>query len=150
MNKVKLEFSANSENVKLARILAAAYVTPLNATVDEISDIKTALSEAVTNSIIHGYDGGTEKDIVAVTFCCNEQELTIEVIDKGVGIKNVESAREPLFTTRPEMERSGLGFTVMESFMDKVELLKNDGGGVKLVMYKKIGAMKPGVRAAND
>ncbi|MCL2577343.1 MAG: anti-sigma F factor [Defluviitaleaceae bacterium] len=140
-NKVKFEFAAISENTALARVVVAAFITPLDPTVGEISDIKTAVSEAVTNAIIHGYGENSQSvnDTVVTIALQNElRTIFIEVSDKGVGIENIESAREPLFTTKPEMERSGLGFTVMESFMDTVEVISRPNEGTTIKMVKKL------------
>ena len=143
-----LEIEARSENVSLARVVATAFVTTLDPTISELSDIKTAVSEAVTNAIIHGYDEPSDKDEINKTdetvktvimhLSFEGKKVTIEVSDKGVGIENIESAREPLFTTKPEMERSGLGFTVMESFMDVVEVNSTPGVGTTVIMTKTL------------
>jgi len=139
MNQIKLELAAKSENVSLARVVAAAFLTPYDATVEEVTDIKTAISEAVTNSIIHGYD---EKDgIVTMELSFEENILTIKISDSGVGIENVETAIEPLFTTKPDMERSGLGFTVMDSFTDTLEVKSTVGGGTTVTMTRKFGGV---------
>ena len=137
-NFIKLEIAAMSENVALARTIVAAFITPIDPTVGELTDIKTAVSEAVTNAIIHGYNdkGGTVK----MTLAAENREITIIVSDSGIGIENVASAREPLFTTKPDMERSGMGFTVMESFMDKVEVVSRPGEGTTITMTRTLGA----------
>jgi len=139
-NKAMLEIEARSENVSLARVVATAFVATLDPTVSELSDIKTAVSEAVTNSIIHGYGDLQDSDtpVVVMVLSFEGNKITIEVSDKGVGIENIESAREPLFTTKPEMERSGLGFTVMESFMDEVEVKSTPGVGTTVIMTKTL------------
>jgi len=137
-NNAKLEIDARSENVTLARVISTAFITPLDPTVGEISDIKTAVSEAVTNAIIHGYGEG--EGIVSISLASNGREITIEVSDSGVGIENIENARAPLFTTKPEMERSGLGFTVMESFMNEVIITSTPGTGTTITMKKTLGA----------
>jgi stage II sporulation protein AB (anti-sigma F factor) len=137
MNTVNLKIAAYSENVSLVRVMAAAFVASLDPTVDELSDIKTAVSEAVTNAIIHGYGEG--EGIVSITMSLSEKTLNITVKDSGAGIENVTQAREPLFTTKPEMERSGLGFTVMENFMTSVEVESAPGVGTTVKMTKKIG-----------
>ena len=136
-NHIKLEIDAKPENTSLARVVAAAFVTPCDATIGEISDIKTAVSEAVTNAIIHGYADST--GIVTMTLSTKGRTVTIKVSDSGVGIENIQSAMEPLFTTKPEMERSGLGFTVMESFMDKIEVASTLGAGTTVTMTRKLG-----------
>ena len=119
-NEMKLEFLSKSDNESFARITVAAFVAHLDPTIEEISDIKTAVSEAVTNAIIHGYEG--EEDIVKINAKIIENMLEIEIIDNGKGIENVEKAREALYTTKPELERSGMGFTIMESFMDELKI----------------------------
>jgi stage II sporulation protein AB (anti-sigma F factor) len=136
MNKVKLEMDACSENVAMARVVASAFVAPLDPSVDELTDIKTAVSEAVTNAIIHGYgdNGGT----VFLNFSEEDRVILIEISDNGIGIEDIDSAREPLFTTKPEMERSGLGFTVMESFMDTVEVISRSGEGTTVKLTKTL------------
>ncbi|MCL2372162.1 MAG: anti-sigma F factor [Defluviitaleaceae bacterium] len=136
-NQLKIEMAALAENVSLARVVATAFIAPLDPSVGEISDIKTAVSEAVTNAIIHGYGGNT--GTVALDLFNNGREITIVISDEGVGIEDIASAREPLFTTKPDMERSGLGFTVMESFMDSVHVISTPGGGTRVTMHKKLG-----------
>jgi len=138
VNAIKVEMATIPENVSLARIVAAGFLAPLDPTVEEISDIKTAVSEAVTNAIIHGYE---ERDgIVCMQLSSMEREIKIEISDTGIGIENVETVREPMFTTKPDLERSGLGFTVMETFMDSVEVSSIPGAGTTVIMTKKLGA----------
>jgi stage II sporulation protein AB (anti-sigma F factor) len=134
INEMKLEFLSKSNNEAFARVTAAAFVSQLDPTLEELSDIKTAVSEAVTNSIIHGY----ENCIGNVVLKCRlfEDSVEVSVKDKGKGIDNIELARQPLYTSKPEMERSGMGFTVMESFMDKVDVLSKKGEGTEVIMYK--------------
>lgn len=140
-NFLKVEFSSIAENVGLARIIVAGFIAPLDPTVDEISDIKTAVSEAVTNAIIHGYDGsdGSDtEDTVKLKISNIGRDITIEVTDSGVGIDNIDQVREPMFTTKPEMERSGLGFTVMESFMDSIVVKSAPGEGTTVILAKNL------------
>ena len=118
-NEMKLEFISKSSNEAFARIAIAAFASQLDPTIEELADIKTAVSEAVTNSIIHGYD--KKQGVVKISSWLKENEIIIEISDKGKGIENVEMAKEPLYTTKPNLERSGMGFTIMESFMDKME-----------------------------
>lgn len=136
-NKVKLELEALPENEGFARVAVAAFITPLNPTMEEISDVKTAVSEAVTNAVIHAYEekGGT------VTIRCSLEEdlLHMEIEDYGKGIENVKEAMEPLFTTRPDLERSGMGFAFMEAFMDGLEVESAPGRGTCVIMEKKLG-----------
>lgn len=146
-NEMKIEFNAVSENEAFARVAVAAFVTPLNPTMEEISDIKTAVSEAVTNAIIHGYDGeektvkGDMENKVYIHCLLLNDVLQVEVIDDGKGIENVEQAMEPLFTTKPDMERSGMGFAFMEAFMDELEVISEPGIGTTVLMSKKLGTL---------
>ena len=119
-NKMELNFLSKSCNESFARIAVAAFAATLNPSIEEIMDLKTAVSEAVTNSIIHGYE---EKDgIVKINCKTIANSIEIEVIDSGKGIENIKKAREALYTSKPELERSGMGFTIMESFMDEVKI----------------------------
>ena len=135
-NEMKLEFISKSSNEAFARISVAAFASQLDPTIEELADIKTAVSEAVTNSIIHGYD--KKQGIVKISSWLKDNEIIIEVSDKGKGIENVEMAKEPLYTTKPNLERSGMGFTIMESFMDKMEVESVIGLGTKVTMTKII------------
>ena len=135
-NEMKLEFKSKSVNEAFARITVSAFVSQLDPTVEEIADIKTAVSEAVTNSIVHAY-----KDIegvIKINSKIIDNKVIIEVIDTGVGIENIEEARKPLFTSKQGEERSGMGFTIMESFMDSVEVESVLGLGTKVTMEKEI------------
>ena len=144
-NEMKLEFISKSSNEAFARITIAAFASQLDPTIEELADIKTAVSEAVTNSIIHGYD--KKQGVVKILAWLTEDEIIIEISDKGKGIENVEAAKEPLYTTKPNLERSGMGFTIMESFMDKMEVESVVGLGTKVTMSKKI---KPKVDSEED
>lgn len=135
--EMKMEFTSQSENEGFARVAVGAFIAGLNPTVDELADIKTAVSEAVTNAIIHGYDQKEGK--IWITCQVVEQDVEICVIDNGRGIADVDKAREPLYTTRPELERSGMGFTFMEAFMDEVWVASGIGQGTRVTMKKKIG-----------
>ena len=119
-NEMKIEFISNPNNESLARIAVASFAASLDPTIEEISDIKTAVSEAVTNSIIHGYE--ERQGIVKLICKIREKEVFIEISDSGKGIENVEIAKQPLYTTKANLERSGMGFTIMESFMEDVEV----------------------------
>jgi len=131
-----LSFPAKSVNESFARVCVAAFAARLDPTVADIEELKTAVSEAVTNAVIHGYE---EKDGYITVRCRLDCGLiTVEVSDEGRGISDIEKAREPLFTTRPEMERSGMGFTVMETFMDEVEVESSPGFGTKITMRKNL------------
>lgn len=143
-NNMKLIFDAKSENEALARIAVAAFITPVDPTLEEINDIKTAVSEAVTNSIIHGYNEGPgEIELKCILKQIKEKGesknyITIQIKDKGVGIEDIKLAMEPLYTSKPELERSGMGFMFMELFMDKVKVNSKLGEGTTVVMEKLI------------
>ena len=135
-NKMSIEFVSKSQNEGFARVAVAAFVAQLDPTVDEINDVKTAVSEAVTNSIIHGYEN-REDGIVRIEAEINKNEVIIVIIDKGIGIDDINQAMEPLYTSRPDLERSGMGFTVMETFMDELQVESEKGIGTKVVIKKK-------------
>ena len=135
-NEMKLEFLSKSTNEAFARITVAAFAAQLDPTIEELADIKTAVSEAVTNAIIHGY--AEKKGMVKINCQIIKQELMIEISDNGQGIENIDLAKQPLYTTKPNLERSGMGFTIMESFMDEVEIESIVGMGTKVTMKKKI------------
>ena len=135
-NTMKLEFLSKSTNESFARVAVASFVAQLDPTIEELSDIKTAVSEAVTNSIVHAYEDGL--GVIAIYVHIKEKEITIQVKDKGKGIEDVKKAREALFTTKPDMERSGMGFTIMESFMDTVTVKTKVGKGTTVIMKKEI------------
>jgi len=135
-NEMKLEFTSKSSNEAFARITVASFAAQLDPTVEEISDIKTAVSEAVTNCIIHGYENG--EGVVTIIAKLFANSIEIEITDKGKGIENIEKAREPLYTSKPELERSGMGFTIMESFMDEIKIDSEVGVGTKITMKKMI------------
>lgn len=136
-NRMKLEFDSRSSNESFARVTVAAFMTQLNPTLEEVADVKTAVSEAVTNAIIHGYQG--ELHTVTIEARIEGKNLCLEVKDQGVGIADVKKAMEPLFTTCPEMERSGMGFSFMEAFMDELEVVSEPGKGTTVKMRKRIG-----------
>lgn len=135
-NEMKLEFLSKSNNEAFARISVAAFASQLDPTIEEMADIKTAVSEAVTNSIVHGYEGmnGMVKVVCKIFANCIE----IEISDTGKGIENVDMARKPLYTSKPNLERSGMGFTIMESFMDEISVESVLGLGTKVTMKKFI------------
>lgn len=135
-NEMKVEFDAISTNEAFARVAVAAFMTPLNPTLEEIADVKTAVSEAVTNAIIHGYE--KRKGKINLHCWLEGQKLHIEVWDEGKGIADIPRAMEPLFTTKPEQERSGMGFSFMEAFMDKLQVQSQVGRGTRITMEKKI------------
>ncbi|MBE6030066.1 MAG: anti-sigma F factor [Clostridiales bacterium] len=139
INKVRIEIAAVSENEAFARSAVSAFVAGLDPTVEELTEIKTAVSEAVSNSIIHGYSGGREDKIVALECSYDEKGIVrITITDTGKGIEDIEQARKPLFTTGNEDERSGMGFTVMESFMDKVFVESEKGEGTRVILVKTL------------
>lgn len=136
-NEMELVFDSRSSNEGFARVTVAAFMTQLNPTLEEVSDVKTAISEAVTNAIIHGY----ENEIYKIKIHCRIEGKTlyIEVRDEGKGMENVKQAMEPLFTTKPELERSGMGFAFMEAFMDNLRVVSSPGNGTTVYMEKSIG-----------
>jgi len=158
MNRASIVMDSHPQNISFARVVVAAFVAPLDPPVDEVSDIKTAVSEAITNAIIHGYPtsealvkscpGGAEAEpkqdnynapgTVRMNLSVTGRNLTIEISDEGVGIADIEAAREPLFTTKAELERSGLGFTVMETFMDSVTVESTPGYGTTITLAKTL------------
>lgn len=136
-NEMKLEFDSRSANEAFARVTVASFMTQLNPTLEEVSDVKTAVSEAVTNAIIHGYENHVNK--VQIYAGIEGRTLYLEISDRGVGIPDVKKAMEPLYTTRPELERSGMGFSFMEAFMDEVQVESEPGKGTIVRMKKIIG-----------
>jgi len=131
---MKLEFMNRSANEAFARVVVSAFAAQLDPTIEEISDIKTAVSEAVTNSVIHGYENG--EGIIIVESWIKGNKVEIVVSDNGNGIEDIEKALEPFYTSKPELERSGMGFTVMETFMDSLEVYSESGKGTKVKMTK--------------
>ena len=136
-NEMSLKFLSKSSNESFARVVIAAFASQMDPTLEEIADIKTAVSEAVTNSIIHGYENS--EGYVEIFAEIYSDKLVVEILDKGLGIEDVQKARQPLYTSKPELERSGMGFTVMETFMDLVEIESklNLGTRVRMVKYIK-------------
>lgn len=136
-NILEVKFSAKSENESLSRVIVASFAAKLDPTLEELSDIKTAVSEAVTNAIIHGYD---EDESKFVYLRCQIEDRTVKVVveDRGNGIEDVEQAMQPMYTSKPELERSGMGFSFMESFMDSLDVVSIKGEGTKVVMAKTI------------
>lgn len=135
-NSMKVEFPANSDNERFARNVAAAFILELDPTLDELSEIKTAVSEAVTNAIIHGYN--EESGTVIMEGYIKDNKIEFVISDSGNGIEDIDKAREPLYTGKPEMERSGMGFTIMETFMDEVIVKSKVGEGTVIRMSKRI------------
>lgn len=136
-NEMKLEFISKSTNEAFARIAVAAFVSQLDPTIEELADIKTAVSEAVTNCVIHGYENGSGK--IYITSRIMDNTIEIEVEDNGKGIEDVQLARQPLYTSKPDMERSGMGFTIMENFMDELTVESYKDRGTKIKMLKRVG-----------
>jgi stage II sporulation protein AB (anti-sigma F factor) len=137
-NRIKIEMLCRSENEALARNIAAVFITPLDPTVEEMTEIKTAVSEAVSNAILHAYKGDREGPVYLEMEATESGKVTITVEDRGVGIEDVQKAMEPLFTTGDSRERSGMGFTVMESFMDKVLVDSSPGKGTRVTLIKSL------------
>lgn len=140
-NEMNVEFDSIAKNESFARVIVASFITSTNPTLEEVSDIKTAVSEAVTNAIIHGYESKQGK--ICIRTVVKDRSVYIEVIDRGVGIRDIKQAMEPLFTTKPEEERSGMGFSFMEAFMDRLEVESEMGKGTVVKMWKEIGAPAP-------
>ena len=139
-NEMKLEFVSKSANEAFARISVAAFASQLDPTIDELADIKTAVSEAVTNCIIHGYENTT--GIVKIECRIKDNSIEIQISDTGKGIADVEQAKKPLYTTKANLERSGMGFTIMESFMDELKVESIPEIGTKITMKKYINKEK--------
>ncbi|MCT2537445.1 anti-sigma F factor [Aquibacillus koreensis] len=135
-NAMNLEFSSVSANESFARVTVAAFVSQLDPTMDELTEIKTVVSEAVTNAIIHGYNND-ENEKIYIECTLDEDVVELIIRDNGIGIDDIDEAIQPLYTSKPELERSGMGFTIMENFMDKVEVISNPGQGtiVKLIKH---------------
>jgi stage II sporulation protein AB (anti-sigma F factor) len=140
-NHMKLSFASLSVNEAFARITVAAFVSQLDPTMEQLDEIKTVVSEAVTNAIIHGYNGNAE-GVVSVEAEIDGDTVSISISDHGQGIEDLELARQPLFTSRPELERSGMGFTIMENFMDEFDVVSSPEGGTSLKMKKRIESKK--------
>src|SRR4051794_26137649 len=140
-NEMKLQFSALSQNESFARVTVAAFISQLDPNLDELTEIKTVVSEAVTNAIIHGYDSDSN-GIVYITVTLENGYVVVTIKDEGVGILDVEEARQPLYTTKPELERSGMGFTIMENFMDDIEVDSQPGKGTEIRLRKHLSTSK--------
>ena len=142
-NEMSIEFDSRSCNEGFARVSVAAFCTQLNPTLEEVADVKTAVSEAITNAIIHGYEN--KEGIIRINAYIYDNVLRIEIADQGKGIEDIEIAKQPLYTTKPELERSGMGFTIMDNFMDNLKVESVVGMGTKVTMEKKIA-----VKNTND
>lgn len=135
-NEMKLEFISKATNESFARITIAAFASQLDPTIEELADIKTAVSEAVTNCIIHAYEN--RQGVIRINAQLKDNQIIIQISDNGKGIENVDIAKEPLYTTKPNLERSGMGFTIMESFMDSMKVESIVGLGTKITLTKTI------------
>ena len=139
-NEMKLEFVSKATNESFARITVAAFASQLDPTIEELADIKTAVSEAVTNCIIHAYEN--RQGVIKINAKLQDNKIIIQISDNGKGIENVDIAKEPLYTTKPNLERSGMGFTIMESFMDSMKVESIVGLGTKVTLMKTIRKQK--------
>lgn len=137
-NEMELKVIGLPQNESFTRAVVAAFVAQLDPTMEELADIRTAVSEAVTNAVIHGYENATGE--IRVKVVLEDREVVIEITDYGKGIADIEQAMEPFYTTRPEMERSGMGFSFMEAFMDSLHIESEVGRGTKILMRKVIGS----------
>lgn len=137
-NEMKLEFISVSQNESFARATVAAFVAQLDPLMDELTEIKTVVSEAVTNSIIHGYESQNDGKITVICTITDDAEVEIKIQDEGKGIQNIEEAKQPLYTSKPDLERSGMGFTIMESFMDSLEVISEVNKGTTVIMKKQL------------
>ncbi|MCR8642359.1 anti-sigma F factor [Paenibacillus sp. N1-5-1-14] len=140
-NFMTVQFASKSENESFARVAVGAFVAQLDPNMNELTDLKTVVSEAVTNCIIHGYDNRID-GVIAITTEIEGDMVTLTIEDFGMGIGDLDEARQPLYTSKPELERSGMGFTIMENFMDKVDVESKIGSGTKITMMKRIASNK--------
>ncbi|CAH0345613.1 anti-sigma F factor [Bacillus sp. CECT 9360] len=140
-NKMDIQFSALSQNESFARITVAAFIAQLDPTLDELTEIKTVVSEAVTNSIIHGYENDPD-GIIYISVVIDGEAVELTIRDEGIGIDDVDEAVQPLYTTKPELERSGMGFTIMENFMDEMKVISHKGEGTIIRLKKHLTKSK--------
>lgn len=136
-NEMFVEFSSVSENESFARVVIASFISQLDPTMDELTEIKTVVSEAVTNAIIHGYNNEAD-NYIKMSCILFDDEMTLTIKDNGIGMNNIDEKRQPLFTSKPELERSGMGFTIIENFMDKVEITSSPDEGTSVYMTKQL------------
>ncbi|PTX50874.1 stage II sporulation protein AB (anti-sigma F factor) [Melghirimyces profundicolus] len=136
-NFMELKFASRSENESFARVAVASFVSQLDPTMEELTDIKTVVSEAVTNAVIHGYEERPD-GVITIRTEIEGDRVSIVIEDEGVGIRNIEEARQPLYTSKPELERSGMGFTIMENFMDRVDVTSSEGKGTSVALIKNL------------
>lgn len=144
-NKAQIVISSKLENVSLIRVVVASFLSKTNITLDELSDIKTAVSEAVTNSIEHGYNLEKDREVTVIIKIGELDNMTyfwVQVIDQGIGIEDIDLATTPTYTTKPELEHAGMGFTIMETFMDEVVIDSKAGEGTSVIMTKKLKTIK--------
>lgn len=141
-NFMRLQFSSVSENEAFARVAVASFISQLDPTMAELTDIKTVVSEAVTNAIIHGYESDPTETITIETLI-EDSQVEITITDTGIGIDDIERARQPLYTSKPELERSGMGFTIMENFMDSLDIVSKPGAGTTVKLVKRLKANQP-------
>lgn len=141
-NEMHVEFSSVSQNESFARVTVAAFVAQLDPTMEELTEIKTVVSEAVTNAIIHGYNNEPDHKVSISCKLDEDGEIELMIRDYGVGIDDVDEARQPLYTSKPELERSGMGFTIIENFMDSVEVISKQGEGTSVHMRKQLTKSK--------
>lgn len=143
VNKIKIEIDSKLENVSVVRVAIAAFISNLSVTVDELMDIKTAVSEAVTNSVEHGYEASIGKIIITADIISGDEDtVEISIQDFGIGIEDIELATTPAYTSKPELEHAGLGFTIMETFMDQVIIDSTANNGTTVTMIKKVKKKK--------
>ncbi|HLR41121.1 MAG TPA: anti-sigma F factor [Virgibacillus sp.] len=140
-NEMFVEFSSVSVNESFARVTVGSFIAQLDPTMDELTEIKTVVSEAVTNAIIHGYNNDPDQ-LVSISCAINDGEIELTIKDNGIGIGDVEEARQPLYTSKPELERSGMGFTIIENFMDSVKVVSKTGEGTTVHMTKQLTKSK--------
>lgn len=141
-NEMNLQFSALSQNESFARVTVASFIAQLDPTMDELTEIKTVVSEAVTNSIIHGYESDPNGVVYINVVLEPDGIVHLSIRDEGIGINNLDEARQPLFTSKPELERSGMGFTIMENFMDEVQVESQEGFGTTIRLTKHLTKSK--------
>lgn len=140
-NEMFVEFSSISSNESFARVVVGSFIAQLDPTMEELTEIKTVVSEAVTNSIIHGYNN-EPNHLISISCLICEDEIDLTIKDSGIGIIDIEEARQPLYTSKPELERSGMGFTIIESFMDSVEVVSSTDKGTIVSMTKQLSKNK--------
>ncbi|MDP9728688.1 stage II sporulation protein AB (anti-sigma F factor) [Alicyclobacillus tengchongensis] len=143
-NYIRMQFPSCSANESFARVAVASFVAQLDPTLEELTELKTAVSEAVTNAIIHGYENSFGE--IRIECSLYDQTVKITIEDDGIGIEDVDMARQPLYTSRPELERSGMGLTIMESFVDRMEIQSEPGQGTRVTLVKSMGGQKTSQR----